>query len=234
MSYRLAKSLEKLRSQINAANPTRDKSSDGWIGDTSHKARKSDHNPNAAGVVTAIDVDRDLAPGRDARVIVTALQHSGDRRIKYLIFDRQITVKGDITKWQPYHGPSPHDHHFHISVSSDPNLYDDASDWNISAVGASPVSDPSGSHPTNKGEEAQAASGNSATAQPPIMKVGSKGRDVAIMQTALTKLGYRFDPDGVFGPNTEKAVRAFQKKKGLTVDGMVGPNTRMALGIKVR
>src|SRR5690606_29069239 len=59
MSYYLAPSLVKLRDLINQNWPNRDKSSDGWIGDPSHQARKSDHNPDysAGGVVRAIDVD---------------------------------------------------------------------------------------------------------------------------------------------------------------------------------
>src|SRR4051794_9209283 len=59
MAFRLAKALETLRSQVNAAHPTRRKASDGWIGDTAHSARKSDHNPNSAGVVCALDMTHD-------------------------------------------------------------------------------------------------------------------------------------------------------------------------------
>src|SRR6187431_1563394 len=51
MSWRLAKALEELRGEVNAKWPNRDKSSDGSVGDLSHQARKSDPNPNSAGVV---------------------------------------------------------------------------------------------------------------------------------------------------------------------------------------
>jgi peptidoglycan hydrolase-like protein with peptidoglycan-binding domain len=50
------------------------------------------------------------------------------------------------------------------------------------------------------------------------------------LQTRLRELG--FDPgpiDGVLGPKTEAAVRAFQRSRGLVADGIVGPKTRAAL-----
>jgi peptidoglycan hydrolase-like protein with peptidoglycan-binding domain len=64
----------------------------------------------------------------------------------------------------------------------------------------------------------------------PILKRGSSGPDVLTLQTALKQLG--FDPhgtDGRFGPGTEIAVKDFQKSKGLTADGLVGPATMAAL-----
>jgi hypothetical protein len=60
-TYRLCKAGQQLRLQVDDSYPDRDKSSDGWIGDTSHKARRSDHNPDAKGIVRAIDIDRDLS-----------------------------------------------------------------------------------------------------------------------------------------------------------------------------
>ncbi len=64
----------------------------------------------------------------------------------------------------------------------------------------------------------------------PVLKIGSSGPDVLTLQSTLKQLG--FDPngvDGTFGPGTEAAVIAFQTSKGLTADGMVGPNTMAAL-----
>jgi putative chitinase len=64
----------------------------------------------------------------------------------------------------------------------------------------------------------------------PLLKRGSSGPDVLTLQSALKQLG--FDPngmDGRFGGGTEAAVKAFQRSKGLTPDGIAGPNTMAAL-----
>jgi peptidoglycan hydrolase-like protein with peptidoglycan-binding domain len=53
---------------------------------------------------------------------------------------------------------------------------------------------------------------------------------LAGIQTALEKIGY--DPgkiDGIDGPNTNAAVKAFQKAAGIGVDGIAGPKTKKAL-----
>lgn len=64
-----------------------------------------------------------------------------------------------------------------------------------------------------------------------ILKRGSLGEDVEALQTALNALGFNAgEVDGDFGPQTEKAVRGFQQKAGLTIDGAVGPETWEALG----
>ena len=50
-------------------------------------------------------------------------------------------------------------------------------------------------------------------------------------QTALNKFGYKLQVDGIRGHNTIIATMDFQKKQGLTADGIVGPATRAKLGI---
>ena len=61
---------------------------------------------------------------------------------------------------------------------------------------------------------------------------GSTGEQVRIIQTKLKNWGY-YDGavDGIFGSGTAEAVRYFQRKNGLTADGIVGPATLKALGM---
>lgn len=61
------------------------------------------------------------------------------------------------------------------------------------------------------------------------------GAPVAATQAALDALGfYRGTVDGVRGPLTRRAIRVFQRRKGLAVDGIAGPRTRRALGWRGR
>ncbi|MBS1748065.1 MAG: peptidoglycan-binding protein [Bacteroidetes bacterium] len=66
-----------------------------------------------------------------------------------------------------------------------------------------------------------------------FIKKGDSGSAVVSIQKALNKMGAKpkLDEDGVFGNNTLNAVKAFQKKKKLQVDGIVGPATFDSLGI---
>ncbi|MFF4081725.1 peptidoglycan-binding protein [Streptomyces sp. NPDC001777] len=57
------------------------------------------------------------------------------------------------------------------------------------------------------------------------VREGESGDVVAAAQTALNKYGYGLAVDGQFGPATASAVTSFQSDKGLSVDGVVGPET---------
>ncbi len=62
------------------------------------------------------------------------------------------------------------------------------------------------------------------------LKIGSIGTDVMEIQSMLMSLGFYFgNIDGIYGNKTAEAVRRFQRSFGLTVDGIVGPNTFAAL-----
>ena len=66
----------------------------------------------------------------------------------------------------------------------------------------------------------------------PTLKKGSKGDYVQLLQTKLIMLGYdlgSYGADGDFGSKTTEAVKAFQKDRGLEVDGIVGKKTWEAL-----
>ena len=132
MSFRTAESLLKFRSQIDAMAPGRDKSNDGTIGDTSHQARPSDHNPNKDGVVTAMDITHDPRHGVDAGELAEILRLSKDPRIKYVISNRRIfSSEKSPWQWRPYNGANAHTHHVHVSVMGEKALYDDTHPWPI-------------------------------------------------------------------------------------------------------
>ncbi|MGI6013170.1 MAG: spore cortex-lytic enzyme [Oscillospiraceae bacterium] len=71
------------------------------------------------------------------------------------------------------------------------------------------------------------------TADAATYQKGSSGSVVTQIQTKLRNWGYyNGSVDGIYGSATESAVKSFQKKNGLTVDGKTGPATLRALGIQ--
>lgn len=139
MSYYLCAAGVTLRNQINRKFPRRDKRSDGWIGDASHQATKSDHNPDwsAGGVVRAIDIDADLNPRANNHALANELAESlrqiglagKDQRISYVIWNKRICSPRDNWAWRPYVGDNAHTHHIHVSFT--PNGDDHGRKFNI-------------------------------------------------------------------------------------------------------
>lgn len=204
---RIAKSLDVLRTTFNRLYPNRSKLSDGWLGDSAHAARKSDHNPNSAGVVLALDITHDPKHGVDTYHIADLMKDIRDPRIDYVISNRRIfSSTVDPWTWRPYTGTNPHNKHMHVSVKKDQKHYDDVGAWNLGGVNPSVPDMP----------EVVAV---------PILKRGDHGPDVQKLQGLLN-----LPTDGIFGPKTEAAVRAFQKANKLEVDGQVGSYTWDVLG----
>jgi hypothetical protein len=146
-NWRPAKSLNKLKEQVNAAFPGRNKASDGMIGNAAHcgpGAGGSDHcariPDGGVGVVTAFDITHDTASGCDAQKIVEAIVDSQDQRVKYVIWNSHIwnsSAMGAAAPWakRPYSGSNPHNKHMHVSVLGSKAKYDDDSAWQISTGG---------------------------------------------------------------------------------------------------
>lgn len=137
----LCKAGQQLREQFDDSFPDRDRSSDGWVGDTRHAARPSDHNPDAkTGVVRAIDVDRDVSGSAKPDLMpdianqIRLAAKAGDKRIAYVIFEGRIASSRMGWRWRKYKGSNPHNKHCHISFSTKGDQ--DSSFFNIPMLGA--------------------------------------------------------------------------------------------------
>lgn len=138
-TWRTGQAITTLARQLEAIWPDR-QPSDGTVGDLSHQARRSDHNPNSARVVTAIDVG---IVDRQGKELVQSLVVSRDPRIKYIIHNKSIWRSYDKTglpAWTraAYTGSNPHKTHVHLSVSSNPDRYDNAAEWDLSLLTGEP------------------------------------------------------------------------------------------------
>jgi hypothetical protein len=129
MKPRLSKAALQLREQFDDSFPDRDRTSDGWIGDTRHAHRKSDHNPDAEGWVRAIDIDRDLFKGSKPDIMPdladqlrVACKSKRENRISYIIFDGKICSPILNWKWRTYKGANKHIKHAHVSFKKKADL----------------------------------------------------------------------------------------------------------------
>ena len=140
MKPKLCKAGQQLREQFDDTFPDRDRRSDGWIGDTRHSSRPSDHNPDPkTGVVRATDTDRDvhksgkpdLMPDIADQLRLAA--KNGEKRIAYIIFAGRIASSRMGWRWRTYKGSNAHDHHMHVSFNKAGD--DDSSFFNIPLLG---------------------------------------------------------------------------------------------------
>lgn len=203
----LAKTLRILRdNNLNVKWPHRPRVMDGWIGDEEHAARKSDHNPNVRGIVDATDTDTTRVVINGVRygihiqtVIASMIMHPSTH---YVIHNERIMDRDDKYMPHRYTGKNKHDKHIHDSIRQ------------------------------------YASTENSSTAykfilQPMswgLLKRGSSStQQIKELQAYLIGWGYGIQVDGDFAGKTDAAVRAFQKRSGIQVDGQVGPATRWKL-----
>lgn len=242
MSWRTAHAAAQLRDEILATWP----GTTIWtLGDPAHASRASDHNPNDAGVVCAIDV---LEDGRgQADAIWQHLAADLDRRMHYAIHDGQIisnTVQPG--KVRRYSGSNPHTGHVHISVGRGrdgskhtPDLYDDRSPWGLTDYLLPATTGP----PVQTGADwpERTATAMDTVTLDRVTAARSThvtSANVARLQSLLAAGGFpparsftaRGRPDGVGGPATRAALERFQTRHPDTgsngrPDAIAGPAT---------
>lgn len=136
MKPQLSKALVQLREQFDDCYPERDRSSDGWLGDSRHSVRKSHHNPDNKGWVRALDIDADLRAGKDEmHQVVEQIRLLGRKRLSYIIFDGKIASAKSLWKWVAYKGVNPHRTHAHFSAKK--NQDENRDFWNVPLLGGS-------------------------------------------------------------------------------------------------
>ncbi|MEV6595610.1 hypothetical protein AB0M36_01975 [Actinoplanes sp. NPDC051346] len=139
--------LVSLRAEFDRLAPKRGKASDGALGDQSHAANSSDHNPDETGrtpsedsdrvnEVHAIDVDKDLRkPGwtmdRCVEVIVARHREGRDDRLQNVIYRRRVWSRSWGWTARAYTGANAHTDHAHFSARYTAVQERDTSPWGL-------------------------------------------------------------------------------------------------------
>lgn len=227
-----AKNLQVLTAQVEAKHP-------GvviyGIGDAAHKLETSDHNEDDTPGSKSEQTDADNNPEHRAIDVMIGSKFSksdavslkndlvtkpaNKARLKYVIlFDKIYSAKRDFAE-APYTG----EYHNHVHVSGNAANDEDGSSWEL---GGTPTPTPA------------------PTPAPPsvrTLELGSKGDDVRHLQQffhdnyqlyrkyVTVNRNQLISVDGDFGPQTKAWVAEFQRRTGLSRDGIVGPKTRNML-----
>lgn len=220
-TWTLAPALSALIREVNARWPHRSKASDGTIGDTAHSARKSEHNPDAKGVVRAVDI---TVAGINKAALLKAV--IGDSRVHYVISDRKIYSRSN--RWTPaaYYGANPHDKHVHISLR---NRTSESADW---ATVDKAAADTSSWGVKRTGKRIYTTSVKRLLANAKSKAPRKSSNDVIRLQRLLRNADCMSTPAikrerGKYGPRTRQAVHLAQRKAGYgaQASGYIGIRT---------
>lgn len=119
---------------------------------------------------------------------------------EYVIHNRRIWSRKDRFRPRAYKGSNPHTGHIHESIEHTAGAENSRTPWMVNV-------------PTW-----------------PLLTFGARGTAVYALQAWLNAQGASLELDASFGPLTRSAVRTFQRRARIKVDGRVGPQTRHALG----
>jgi murein L,D-transpeptidase YcbB/YkuD len=227
-SWILIPCLVTLRKEFDKIAPGRDHASDGSIGNLAHQQESSDHNPDETGrtpysdtdklnEVHAIDVDDDLRKtgwtmDRAVQIIVTRHRAGLDDRLQNVIYNRRIWSRSWGWAARAYTGASTHTEHAHFSARYTTAQESDTRAWGLLAADT-PTPKPGGKSDPKPGSR--------------TLKKGMSGADVAFLKRWLgLSTGTTFDAA------LDTKVRAYQKMRGITADGICGRDTWKQMGIK--
>jgi peptidoglycan hydrolase-like protein with peptidoglycan-binding domain len=223
-NWHLAPSLAALRTEVNTRWPYRDRSSDGAVGDARHRASTNSHNParypggprvGTQGAVHALDI---TARGIDVNVLLNGVV--GDPRVWYVIHNGQIWSR--TTNWAPRaHRGDPHTTHIHINLREDSHAAAVAAEQDTSRW------------LSGSGSRGASVTAGRSTAGSTLRLTTSATK---ALQRALIAKGFAIPsgPTGWYGPETTKAVAAFQRSqgwRGSAADGIAGALTLRRLGL---
>jgi hypothetical protein len=213
-----------LRDQVNRRWVNRDKRSDGWIGDSAHQSRPSDHNPDKNGWVHAIDIDHDFlgAKGgadqaeRFANQLIELAREGKDRgRLKYVVYNNRIASGTHANQyWTWRKGNWGHTQHIHVSFTN--KAQRDGSEFPLPIF---VVENWDGVVPQIKNVNEAAA--NSSVRNVAAWRVAARLKDLGFYKGTLNERGKQGYP--------RKAVIAFQKAQGWKGSGNYGEQTHKAL-----
>lgn len=202
MTWHLAPSLRNLFAEVDYRYPNRDKTSDGTVGDTSHSARYSDHNPDKDGWVHAVDIDSSGQVGDQVTRLLLKRARSNDiPALNYLIFERMIYSWKYSFLAHEYTGTNPHTTHVHVSIKRTDAARTWAHRWGVQRL--VDLSD---------------------------LKEGHRD-DWKVVQRRLNfKLNLELLIDGIPGTDTENAVMKVQRLLGNNQTGYPGTDVLRWLG----
>lgn len=215
---REAYALQTLTKEVNGIWPTRDRTSDGGIGDTAHASRSSKHNPGPDGIWEAHDYDEDIS-GKDGqggkplwpfvvhllRLAKVKKHPALNGRGAHIIYEGRIWSFAHRWVERPYTGLNAHKHHAHVAVVDGPGK-DSKAPWGIKDLLASPPATPKPDRWLG-------------VTNPPM-----RGQDVINVKNYLRSLGNKLADTDVYDMETAQVVKVYQDHRGIVERG-VGPQT---------
>lgn len=196
----LAKSQRILRDDyLDVRWPHRERAYDGWIGDAAHEQS----GPPEQGGSDHNPNKRGIVDGLDIDIrgihvpsVIASMIIHPSTR--YVIFNRRIMSSQRAFEAVAYTGKNPHDKHLHRSIFQSSTAENRVTGYKFIL------------QPMNWN----------------VLRAGAKGAFVGELQAYLIGWGFTLRKDMDFGPKTLAAVRSFQSRQGIRVDGVVGATTR--------